>query len=109
MEDRREILFLAMTRPALLWGCPVEAVAVNACGTLLAGMMLSAPVWYRAPFIYWAAAVPIHYLLRTVTSFDYHGFRTLRLWLETIGGGRTTLNSLPTQRPVKSMEVASSG
>jgi type IV secretory pathway VirB3-like protein len=106
--DRREILFLALTRPALLWGCPIEAVIVNVCATLLAGMILSAPVWYRAPFIYWAACVPVHLIIQRVISWDYHGFRTLRLWLETTGIGRTTLAGLPTQRPRTAAEIPSS-
>jgi type IV secretion system protein VirB3 len=106
--DRREILFLALTRPALVWGCPIEAVIVNVCVTLLAGMILSAPVWYRAPFFYWAMCVPVHLIIQRVISWDYHGFRTLRLWLETTGIGRTTLAGLPTQHSRTATECASS-
>jgi type IV secretion system protein VirB3 len=106
--DRSEVLFLALTRPALVWGAPVEAVVINLAVTLLGGMILSAPVWYRAPFIYWAAAFPIHMAIRGVTSWDYHGFRTLRFWLETTGIGRTTLGNLPAGRPRTSTEIASS-
>lgn len=106
--DRREILFLALTRPALLWGCPIEAVIVNVGVTLLAGMILSAPVWYRAPFFYWAMCVPVHLIIQRVISWDYHGFRTLRLWLETTGIGRTTLAGLPTHPARSSKEVPTS-
>lgn len=106
--DRSETLFLALTRPALVWGCPIEAVIVNVCVTLLAGMILSAPVWYRAPFIYWAMCVPVHLIIRGVTSWDYHGFRTLRLWLETTGIGRTTLAGLPNQALRSSRDIATS-
>ena len=108
MEDRREVLFLALCRPPLVWGAPIEAFVVNVAVTVVAGMVLSAPVWYRAPFFYWAACVPIHYVIRQVTSYDYHGFRTVRLWLETTGIGRTTLDSLPTQRPRTAAEIATS-
>jgi type IV secretion system protein VirB3 len=107
-EDRREMLFLALTRPALLWGAPVEAVALNAGVTLLAGMILSAPVWYRAPFLYWLAAYPIHVVLQRITSWDYHGFRLIRLWLATTGIGRTTLDGLPVRRPRSAGECPAS-
>ena len=107
MHDRSEICYLALTRPALLWGVPLEAVAINAIVTLLAGMILSAPVWYRSPFEFWAAGYPIHLILQRITSWDYHGFRTIRLWLQTTGVGRTTLDSLPTSLPRAAAEVPS--
>jgi type IV secretory pathway VirB3-like protein len=106
--DRSEVLFLALTRPALVWGVPVEALAINASVCLLGGMILCAPVWYRSPFMYWAACVPVHMLIQRVTSWDYHGFRTLRLWLETTGIGRVTLEGLPTKRPLSGSELATS-
>ena len=47
--------------------------------------------------------------LQRLTSWDYHWFRTVRLWVLTVCAGRTTLESLPTQRARSGREVASSG
>ena len=59
--------------------------------------------------MFWLAAVPIHMIMQRLTSYDYHWFRTIRIWALTTGTGRTTLESLPTQRPRSGREVASSG
>src|ERR1700735_787757 len=42
-RDRSEVLFLALCRPALTWGVPFEAVALNVMVTFAAGLELSAP------------------------------------------------------------------
>jgi type IV secretory pathway VirB3-like protein len=106
--DRQEILFLALTRPALIQGVPVEAFAINAGVTFLSGMVLSAPTIWRSPIMFWLACVPIHFILQRITSWDYHGFRTIRLWLMTTGMGRTDLTSQP-GRALSAKEVATSG
>ena len=108
-RDRSEVLFLALCRPALTWGVPFEALALNVMVTFAAGLELSAPTIWRSPIMFWAAAVPIHMVLQRLTSWDYHWFRTVRLWVLTVCTGRTTLESLPTQRARSSREVASSG
>jgi Type IV secretory pathway, VirB3-like protein len=38
----REMLYLALTRPALTWGVPFEALALNVMVTFAAGLELSA-------------------------------------------------------------------
>ena len=48
-------------------------------------------------------------IMQRLTSYDFHWFRTVRIWALTIGTGRTTLESLPTRRPRSGREVASSG
>jgi type IV secretory pathway VirB3-like protein len=108
-RDRSEVLFLALCRPALTWGVPFEALALNVMVTFAAGLELSAPTIWRSPILFWAAAVPIHMVLQRLTSWDYHWFRTVRLWVLTTGAGRTTLESLPTQQARSGREVASSG
>ena len=70
------MLFLALCRPALTWGVPFEAVALNVMVTFSAGLELSAPTIWRSPILFWAAAVPIHMVLQRLTSWDYHWFRT---------------------------------
>jgi hypothetical protein len=47
--------------------------------------------------------------LRRLTSWDYHWFRTVRLWALTVCTGRRTLESLPTQPARSGRDVASSG
>jgi type IV secretory pathway VirB3-like protein len=93
----REMLYLALTRPALTWGVPFEALALNITVTFIAGLELSAPTIWRSPIMFWAAAAPLHMALRRLTSWDYHWFRTLRLWGLTVCTGCRTLESLPTQ------------
>ena len=103
----REILYLALTRPALTWGVPFEALALNVMVTFAAGLELSAPTVWRSPVLFWAATVPIHLGLRRLTSWDCHWFRTLRLWgLAAVAGH--TLESVPTEKPLSGREVASS-
>jgi len=108
-RDRSEVLFLALCRPALTWGVPFEALALNVMVTFAAGLELSAPTIWRSPALFWVAAVPIHMVLQRLTSWDYHWFRTVRLWVLTVRPGRTTLESLPTLPARSGREVASSG
>jgi type IV secretory pathway VirB3-like protein len=105
----REMLYLALTRPALTWGVPFEALALNVMVTFAAGLEFSAPTIWRSPVLFWAAAIPIHMGLRRLTSWDYHWFRTVRLWALTVCTGCRTLDSLPTQPARSGREVASSG
>jgi type IV secretory pathway VirB3-like protein len=104
--DRSEVCFLALTRPAMLWGCPVEAVGINAAVTFFGGMILSGPSVWCSPFMFWLACIPVHLVLQRITAWDFHGFRTLRLWLETTGVGRIELDSLPTLKARSGKDVA---
>jgi type IV secretory pathway VirB3-like protein len=106
---RQDLCLLALTRPALTWGVPFEALALNVMVTFAAGLELSAPTIWRSPILFWAAAVPIHMALQRLTSWDYHWFRTVRLWGLTVCTGCRTLESLPTQPARSGREVASSG
>ena len=106
--SRAEMLFVAMTRPALVWGVPFEGLAANVLLTFAAGLELQGPTIWRSPFMFWLAGLPIHFLMQRLTSHDYHWFRTIRIWALTTGTGRTTLESLPTQRARSAKEIASS-
>jgi type IV secretion system protein VirB3 len=100
VTDRRqsETLLVALTRPALVWGVPLEGLALNVLVTFAAGLELQAPSPWRSPVMFWLASIPIHMIMQRATSWDYHWFRTIRIWALTSGTGRTTLESLPTQR-----------
>ena len=56
------IRWRAMQRTA--WGVPFDALALNVIVTFSAGLALSAPMIWPSPIPFWAAAVPIHMLLR---------------------------------------------
>jgi type IV secretory pathway VirB3-like protein len=102
----KEILFLALCRPALVFGVPFEALGLNVFCCFLAGAYLAAPTIWRSPIVFWLAAVPIHFALRQLTSYDYHWARTARLWV--MGLSCRVLYSLPSRRPRSAGEVASS-
>ena len=70
----REMLYLALTRPALTWGVPFEALALNVMVTFAAGLELSAPTIWRSPVLFWAAAIPIHIGLRRLRPGITTGF-----------------------------------
>lgn len=96
----RDILYLALTRPALKWGCPVEGVFLNILVCFLAGTFLQAPTIWRSPMMFWLAVVPIHFVMQRRTARDYHWARTLRLWL--LSAAHPTLYSLPVKPAAKS-------
>ena len=102
----REILFLALCRPALVWGVPFEALGLNVFVCFLLGAYCSAPTIWRSPVMFWLAAIPIHFALRQLTSYDYHWNRTLKLWV--MGLSCQVLQSLPTTRARKASEVSTS-
>jgi Type IV secretory pathway, VirB3-like protein len=47
----REMLYLALTRPALTWGVPFEVLGLNAMVTFAAGLELSVPTRASAPHL----------------------------------------------------------
>lgn len=105
----REICFLALTRPALTLGVPTWGLAANALICFVAGMILSGRTWANSPFMYWLAFIPIHGVMRRLTSWDFHWVRTLALWAMTSGIGVTVLHIVATQRVRSGKGVSSSG
>lgn len=108
-HSRSEVLFLALTRPALVWGVPFEALALNSGLTFFAGMVLQGHTIWRSPIMFWLAAIPVHLAMRRLTSWDFHWSRTLLLWAQTTAAGRPSLESLPTEQPRLAKDCASSG
>lgn len=81
---RQSTLFLALTRPALKWGVPVEAFWTNVLGTYYFGAFFQSPTtFWRCPLMLWLIGIPVHVILRELTAFDYHWATTLRLQLES--------------------------
>lgn len=104
---RSEILFLAMTRPSLIWGVPLEGLAANVAVTFFAGLQFQGATVWRSPFMFWAIGVPVHFAMRKLTSWDYHWCRTLILWGRA--AGHKTLVSLPIQRLRDAHRISTSG
>lgn len=76
-----DILFLACTRPAMVWGAPMEAMAINIIATAVLflaahnlGFLLAAPV--------------LHMVFRAITRSDPNAFRGLGRYFETKGRAR---------------------
>lgn len=106
MQLTKDTLFLALTRPALKWGVPIEALALNLGLTFVAGYELQAPTWWRSPIMFWLMGIPIHFGLRLLTGWDYHWFRSLKLEATTVVFA--ALESLPMGLPRHPREVPSS-
>lgn len=76
-----DTLFLACTRPAMVWGVPIEAMAVNAMFTSLVFIIMKNP-------LYGVIGVGLHLAFRALASLDHNCFRVLFLWVETKGRAR---------------------
>ena len=107
-DDTREILYIALTRPSLFWGAPVEGVGMNFVSTLLLGWCFQMGTGFPAVVLWLAWGVPAHFVMRWATSFDWHWARAIMLWGKTIGRGHTTLVSLPRQRPINAKDIPTS-
>lgn len=106
-HDRGDVLFLALTRPALMWGVPLEGLLLNAATVFFLGVTLKAPTVWRSPVMFWALAIPVHMAMRELTSWDYHWSRTLILSLRSLALG-SKLVSLPRGKPKTGQELSSS-
>ena len=76
-----DVLFLACTRPAMWQGVPLEAVCLNAMGTVIFFVLMKNP-------FYMLIGVVGHYILRYLVREDYNLFTVARLWMETKGRSR---------------------
>jgi type IV secretion system protein VirB3 len=74
---------LALTRPAMLFGVPLEI----ACVLFILGGWMIAIVGNGNPF-YGATVAPLWWMASLVVRRDYNAIRVLFLWLRTAGSGR---------------------
>ena len=111
MEHESDTCFIALTRPAMKWGVPLEGFLVNLCVTFL----FSAWFNHLAPPPAWwiGIGVPVHFVMRYATSVDYNFFRVWRLFVETKGRslateewGGSSLSPLPARWPRQARELA---
>ena len=71
-----DTLFLACTRPAMIAGVTMEAMALN--------VMFSCILFLVAgSILYGLVAIPIHALCRLICRHDPNMFRILLAWIET--------------------------
>lgn len=76
-----DTLFLACTRPAMVAGVTMEAMALN--------VMFSCILFLVAgSIVYGLVAIPIHGLCRIICRHDPNMFRILVAWIETRGRAR---------------------
>lgn len=78
-----DTLFLAFTRPAMVAGVPVEAVAAN--------MMVTGFIYIAGGGLFSLAIAPIlHLVFREICKRDPNQFRVLFVWLDTKGRSRNS-------------------
>lgn len=84
-KDRltEDILFLACTRPAMISGVTMEAMALNVMGTSIIFIMSS-------NFLFMSIGFAVHFILREITKHDHNKFRVLFAWLNTRGKCKNT-------------------
>jgi type IV secretion system protein VirB3 len=87
-----DTLFLACTRPAMIAGVTMEAMALN--------VMFSCILFLVAgSILYGLVALPIHGLCRIICRHDPSMFRILLAWIET--RGRTATRRSGADRPAR--------
>lgn len=99
-------LFLACTRPAMVAGAPMEAVALNA--------MMTMTVFLAAHALAWLLIGPaLHFVCRAICKHDPNAFRVLWQFVETKGRSRngaawggSSLSPLPVRRRFIARELA---
>jgi len=84
-QDRliEDTLFLACTRPAMIAGVTMEAMALNVMGTAIIFILAS-------NFLFIGIGVVVHLILKEITKHDHNKFRVLFAWLNTRGKYRNT-------------------
>ena len=82
LGTRRDPLFLACTRPTMVGGVTMEAVACNVIGS---GALFVATERFEC----FAVAAVVHGACRAITYRDHNAFRVLAAWVETRGRCRT--------------------
>lgn len=76
-----DTLFLACTRPAMIAGVTMEAMALNVMATSILFILTSG-------FIMIGLGIGLHFVLREITKHDHNQFRVLFAWLNTRGKQR---------------------
>lgn len=87
-----DVLFVALTRPAMKWGVPYIGCQLNLVGSFIVGSWLGVGSGARILLYFAALGISIHLAMRVLAAKDYYRFRALLLWLDT--KGRTAASRL---------------
>jgi type IV secretion system protein VirB3 len=72
-----DVCFLALTRPVMLLGVPVEGVGVNLVFSMCCFILLGIQ--------YGLVGLPLHVLFRAIAWHDHNRFAVLKSWIEVRG------------------------
>ena len=76
-HEIEDVCFLAMTRPVMLLGVPVEGIGVTLVFSMLCFILLGIQ--------YGLVGIPLHVLFRAIAWHDHNRFAVLRSWIEVRG------------------------
>ncbi|UNE53861.1 type IV secretion system protein VirB3 [Bartonella machadoae] len=80
MKERDKLtedtLFLACTRPAMIAGVTVEAMGLNAMGTMILFIM-------TGNIFLITLGIAIHFIFKEILKHDHNKFRILFIWQQT--------------------------
>jgi type IV secretion system protein VirB3 len=110
-----DVLFLALSRPAMKFGVPATGLLVNLCVSLIAGGWIG--IGGRLQIVYTLViGVTVHLVMKVLIARDYNIFRILALMLETRGRsgfdnrfGGASATPLPAAWPKKAKGLRISG
>lgn len=75
-EITQDTLFIACTRPPMLWGVPMQAAIYNGMAVMILFILVKNP-------LYLPIGAVTHWLMRQVVSRDYNMFSVWGLWSVT--------------------------
>jgi type IV secretion system protein VirB3 len=76
-HEIEDVGFLALTRPVMLLGVPVEGVGITLVFSMLCFILLGIQ--------YGLVGIPLHFLFRAIAWHDHNRFAVLRSWIEVRG------------------------
>ena len=108
----KDMLFVACTRPTMLWGVPAEGFVINFFACYLAFLWIAhANILSIRGVVCLLIGPVVHIAMRMLISLDHNMFRIIRLSAETRGiqsSGVSGLWAMPWRRPSRAKDVASS-
>lgn len=75
-EITQDTLFIACTRPPMLWGVPMQAAIGNAMAVMMLFILVKNP-------LYLTIGILTHWFMRQIVSRDYNMFGVWGLWFMT--------------------------
>ena len=82
-DEVEDICFLALTRPAMFLGVPMEAFALNGVATTVIFLVAGSIKYALLGFV-------MHFVARALVWHDHNRFNLIAAWIETRGIQRNT-------------------